>query len=237
MIVAEAVAPGAHAGSPLLVQFAQVESRIENFRENVKSFFFDVVLSPYSCPICVGKLGTREDGVACESCGAALDPTVEFQRSLCCGARLRKRTHHYACLRCGDFVPSRFLFDERVFDLEYFRERMRDARKRKRQSVEALRELIPALRSETLQLGEMPDDATVASLYEALDAFGRAPQMCPVDDMSEFDLAAYSEAILGCLDGASVRFDGFPRLCEDERPIGRGASWLSYTWSTSGRFI
>lgn len=62
---------------------------------------------------------------------AAFDPTTVYQKSCCCSAPLVKKYHHYACRVCGKVVPSLFLFDEAVFDREYFREKMRLSREKK----------------------------------------------------------------------------------------------------------
>ena len=48
-----------------------------------------------------------------------IDLTATFQRSTCCQATLETRRQHYACSCCGQ-TSSRFLFDERAFDSQYF---------------------------------------------------------------------------------------------------------------------
>ena len=64
---------------------------IHEYKEEVKDFYYDVMLSKHGCPICHGKLkmvGTSK--AECISCGQSLDPTVVFQESLCCGKKLMK---------------------------------------------------------------------------------------------------------------------------------------------------
>ena len=118
--------------NPLLSGIHLVSKRVAAFKEKARRFFHCVALSAHSCPVCGGPL-TMTGPSACRcSCGRAFDPTIEFQKSNCCGARLKRRQLHYACSVCGAVAPSRFLFDERLFDAEYFAERMRESRQRKR---------------------------------------------------------------------------------------------------------
>ena len=157
--------------NPLLSGVAQVRDRVASFKESAKHWYFQVVLSPYSCPQC--KTGLQMIGVSEARCGRGhvLDPSVAFQVSDCCGARLVRRHSHYGCSRCGRVVVSRFLFDERVFDGAYFAERARESRERKRSKVEELRRLLAGTRSGSLSLGEVPELDVVPGLVADLDAF------------------------------------------------------------------
>jgi rubredoxin len=89
--------------NPLLHAIAGVITRVEAFKARAKDFYFQVLLSQYRCPKCGSGLemtGAMESECRCSGCGHVFDPTIEFQQSSCCGARLVKRTFHYACARC-----------------------------------------------------------------------------------------------------------------------------------------
>jgi hypothetical protein len=133
----------------LIVGLHQVLDRLEDYRERARSFFFEVVLSPYECPVCGGRLkmtGTSECKCAC---GNILDPTIAFQKSHCCGDNLVRKTFHYACRKCDKTTPSRFLFDETLFDAGYFRDMMRKSREKSHKKKEAIRQLLAQSRSNT----------------------------------------------------------------------------------------
>ena len=135
--------------NPLLAGIETVHQRIAALKAGVREFYFDVLMSLHSCPECDGKMRmTGPSRCACE-CGVSLDPTVAFQRSQCCGAALVKRRCHYACSSCRAVQPSRFLFDERLFDPDYFRERMRVHRQERKRKREALKRLLADSHSDT----------------------------------------------------------------------------------------
>jgi hypothetical protein len=196
-------------GQNLLVQaMERVASRLVVFRDLAKSFFFEVVLSQHLCPRCGGRLRMTGPSQAACACRLVLDPTAEFQRSPCCGARLEKRVYHYACRECGAVVASRYLFDERVFDTGYFRDRMRESRAKKSGRREALRALLASARSEALSLSGLPGLDETPGLMEALREFvpvaGQpVPHLEPEDI---FRLEDYRAAVRRCLAEACVRF-------------------------------
>ena len=114
--------------NPLIHQINGILEYVDAYKEKVRDFYFRVLLSQHACPTCGDALHmTGVSECSCRS-GHIFDPTVAFQPSPCCQARLIRKTFHYACSRCHKTVPSRFLFDERVFDAEYFREMMREHR-------------------------------------------------------------------------------------------------------------
>jgi len=102
-------------------------------------------------------------------CGAAFDPSLFFQRSGCCGAVLVKRQCHYACSVCGDVVPSLFLFDEVVFDGEYFREKMRLSREQRRRKQAETRAILQVERSGVLLIFDEVDLNALPGLLTDLD--------------------------------------------------------------------
>ena len=142
--------------NPLIQAIRRVLGRVENFKEKVRSFSFEVVLSAHQCPKCGGQLRMIGQSECSCSCGNIFDPTLAFQHSLCCGAGLVRKTLHYACSKCSKTAPSRFIFDEKLFDAPYFREMMRESRDRARRKREEIRRLLAESRSSALQLMEEP---------------------------------------------------------------------------------
>lgn len=157
--------------NPLIRRVCGVIGRVKSFKEQARQFYFEVVLSSYSCPVCDGHLHMTGTSECSCSCGKILDPTLTFQKSSCCSAKLIRKTFHYACSHCHKTVPSRFLFDEKIFDREYFREMMREARQRSKRKKEELKQLLANSRSNALTLTENPDLESVPGLVEDLDAF------------------------------------------------------------------
>jgi len=92
---------------PLLSAIGEVQDRMADFKERVRTFYFEVVLSPHQCLECGGRLKMARQSLCSCSSGKTLDPTLEFQRSACCRAGLVSRTFHYACSKCQEVVPRR----------------------------------------------------------------------------------------------------------------------------------
>lgn len=210
-----------HGGHPLIRAIKGVEDRVEEFKERVKSFYFEVVLLPFRCPQCGGRLQMAGQSECACSCGHRLDPTVTFQRSACCGARLVRKTFHYACAGCNGMVPSRFLFDERVFDKAYFREMMAQSRGRARVKRAEIQRLLAESRSGSLTFLEPPQLESIPGLLTDLDEF----LQCEPTGMYRFtfDLDAafrmedYRSHILSILSWDRKRFSEIPALIEDGR--------------------
>jgi len=136
----------------LLSRLALAERAIDAYRERVRSFYFSVLMSKFHCPQCQGPFQLVGPSMARCNCGAAFDPTVSFQRSCCCGANLVKKQLHYACRACDNLVPSIFLFDEVIFNSEYFREKMRLSREQIRREQAEMRAMLMVARSGQLPL-------------------------------------------------------------------------------------
>ncbi|MGV8080999.1 MAG: hypothetical protein AB2L22_13195 [Syntrophales bacterium] len=210
-----------HTGNPLLLGIQDIISRVEHFKEEVRSFYFEVVLSPHTCPQCSERLAMT--GLSECSCarGHMFDPTIAFQVSDCCQAKLIKKTFHYACSQCQKTVSSRFLFDERVFDTEYFREMMQSSRIRAREKREEVRRLLAESRSGTLLLMDEPQLDAVPDLIRDLDEFilGNPIRDClsSLDVQSGFNLAAYRSHILTLLEHHAVYFSAISPLMGDCR--------------------
>jgi hypothetical protein len=207
--------------NPLIASVERVHERVLSFKERARRFFYAVVLSPHCCGACGGRLEWAGAGRAkCGKCGVEFDLTVTFQRSECCRATLELKRQHYACSRCGQPVVSRFLFDERVFDAEYFRDAMKRSREKKSRRLARLKELLAASRSDALVLADLPLLDEVPGLAEDLDALVGSISQVDAGEFREADdfvLEAYREAILEYLGGLEVMFSAFPVLCEDSR--------------------
>lgn len=207
--------------NPLLIGIQDVANRVEHFKEEVRSFYFEVVLSPHPCPQCSERLSMIGPSECTCPQGHTIDPTIAFQVSNCCQAKLIKKTFHYACSQCQKTVSSRFLFDERVFDSEYFREMMRASRVRAREKREEVRRLLAESRSGILLLMDEPQLDTIPDLIDDLDEFilgNPIPVLQSFDDaQSGFNLAAYRSHILELLEHHTIYFSTISPLTGDYR--------------------
>jgi len=213
----EAVNDPADRQNPLLGPIEQVVTRIRNYKAMAKEYYLEVTLSAHPCPACDGMLimsGTSE--CTCCSCRATMDPTVEFQKSPCCQANLKKRTYHYVCTRCNKVVPSNFIFDEKIFDRQYFREMMRSSREQARKRREALKKLLAESRSESLTILDEPCLDAIPGLLQALDGFIQSenvPDPCFAwENDQEFHMDRYRGHILSQLGWSKRLFSSFPLL-------------------------
>jgi len=206
--------------NPLSCALMPVLGRVTAFKEQARKFYFEVILLAHPCPACGGRLSMIRAGECGCDCGLLIDPTVQFQRSACCGAKVVKHILHYACAACGRTVASNFLFDERVFDKEYFKEAMRSARERKRLKKEEMRRLRANARSDPLFPSELPAFDSIPGLKMALDEFiGSAEPIRLAEFRGEhpFDIEQYRQAILAYLEDFRVLFSGLPKISDDLR--------------------
>jgi len=160
-----------YANNPLLGGLKGVQARIARFTEQVKDFYFRLQLGKHECPKCGGSLAMVGPSQCASSCGNVFDPTLAFQQSTCCRARLVRKTFHYVCSNCNQIVQSRFLFDERIFDAAYFREMVRESRARAKRKREEVRRLLAGSRSDALLLMEEPCLQSIPGLADALNSF------------------------------------------------------------------
>ena len=162
------------SSNPLIRKICGVIGRVNSFKEQARQFYFEVILISVKCPVCGGRLQMSGTNECTCSCGKVLDPTLTFQKSSCCSAKLIRKTFHYVCSCCHKTVSSRFLFDEKIFDKEYFREMMRESRERSKSKKEELKRLLANSRSDVLQLSDNPDLESVPGLVGDLNAFVQA---------------------------------------------------------------
>lgn len=207
--------------NPLLSGMQHVEARINDYRLRARHFYYRVVLSRHDCPRCGGRLvSTGPSRACCVRCAGEIDPTVHFQRSGCCDARLAFKRTRYACAHCGQIIRSEFLFDEHLIDPEYFREKMSEWRERKRRQRDELRLFLAVSRSKDLDLAEIPDGGSLRGLLETLDEFVGGEQthdVRPLHDEAAYRLEDYRKLILSRLADAVFRFDAFPTIIENRR--------------------
>ena len=78
----------------LLREMGKIMTVVDDVKAKARRFYFEVVLSLYSCPDCGGKLKMMGTSRCRCDCGQVLDPTLMFQKSVCCGAGLIKKTFH-----------------------------------------------------------------------------------------------------------------------------------------------
>lgn len=205
----------------LVQQINQVKDQLDDYRRKVRSFYFRVILSTVKCPQCDGRLKmTGQSRCAC-ACGLVLDPTIEFQTSQCCGAKLLKKTFHYVCSRCGKTTTSRFIFNERVFDKTYFKEMMRTCRERKKRKQEEIRKLLASSRSNHLDLMVEPDLDAIPDLLVDLDEFilsrmENDENMLP-NSADCFQMEEYRSHILSGLNWNPIEFSAITPLMVDNR--------------------
>jgi hypothetical protein len=207
--------------NPLMGSLRTIVCRIDRFKALARTFYFEVLLCRFTCPACKQRLEVVSSSEWSCRCGLSLDPTTAFQESPCCRAPLKKRMLHYACVACGQTVASRFLFDERIFDREYFRERMAMSRKNKAQRREELRRLLSGSRSEPLTLTDAMDLERIPGLPLVLDEFVSDPQYRQLwqmlDESPAFSLDTYRRHILDQLSWSPVLFSALLPVIEDQR--------------------
>lgn len=207
-------------GNPLLIGMGQVQQRLSDFKTRAKEFYFQVLLSKYSCPECGQELAMSGTSECSCPAGHVIDPTLTFQKSGCCGQRLIRKIQHYSCSGCGRTIASRFIFDEQIFDAEYFRARMREHRIRTQRKREDVRRLLAENRSGEWLLTEQPDLEAVPGLLEALDGFVEPDQVETIildEPEDQYDFCAYRSHLLADLGWSPVLFSEMDPLTGNAR--------------------
>lgn len=192
----------------LLAHLARIEERVAQLAAATRAFFYELMLCGEACPWCEGSLVMiREGWCRCEVCERAFDPTVHLQRCTACEGGLALQVRRYACWRCGRDVASRFLFDGKVFDTAYFREKMAESRQRKAQQRLDHGQRQVARRSPPVEL--LPaNEALGDELTEAINGLVGVANPPPVEiEGDTFDLARYQARLLAKLDARSRAID------------------------------
>jgi hypothetical protein len=112
-----------------------------------------------------------------------------------------------------------FLFEESIFDSDYFKDAMRESRERARERRERVRLMLLGTRSDALSITDLPGLDEVPGLMDALAAFVQvhAEAHAELRGVDVFEMEAYRRVILDSLCGCSVLFDAIPRVGQDAR--------------------
>ena len=202
----------------IIVRAGELAEAVRVFVGHGRQYYYEVMLSGYTCPQCGGALVMVAESVClCVSCRHTLDPTVTFQRCTACGGKPRLRICRYRCRRCGMDIPTHFVFDGRVFDREYFRERMAQSRRRKQQKQQRWQEILAANRSETLEKPAIDLDS-IPGLAEALDSLAVIPELEAWLPLCKgFDLKRYERHLQAHIGPIEIGFEEIPSLEENPR--------------------
>lgn len=198
-----------------------IQQRVEEFKGKARRLYYAVMLFQQVCFSCGNTVlvmkGDRH--CQCRACGVEFDPTIKFQTCPDCDCPVALKTQHYWCPRCRRPVRSMFCFDQRVFDAAYFRDMMRESRKRKQAEVEKLRELLLDARSLPFYSEEEPVIGYPEQFAQDLDGF-----LAPLTPAAEieghrprpiFDIKAYRNHILNRVQGCVVEFEGISTLIDN----------------------
>jgi len=193
----------------------EMAETVEAFLEKARRFFYSVMLIGHRCPKCSGSLAMVSEGrCRCISCGKEFDPTVTFQRCSECGGVPVLRVRRYQCRDCGSDIISKFLFEGHVFDPDYFRQRMAESRKRRKEQRERVQQMLAESRSTELPLGRA-DLGSVPGLVDALDALTAGmDEAIGIEAREEFNLKAYEGHVQAHIQGYPVSLTEIPPLSE-----------------------
>ena len=191
---------------------------VEKLLQNVKRFFYNIMLINYSCPKCEGQLIMVAEGrCRCDICGHEFDPTIQFQLCSECGGKVKIKVRHYQCQHCSAGVTSRFLFDGLIFDTDYFRMKVAESRQRKKNLKKRVRQMLLENRSDTLAL-EAGDLDSVPGLMETLNSLtGGLDENLQLEEKAGFDLNQYQAHIKDHINSDPINFHEIPPLIEDIR--------------------
>lgn len=191
---------------------------VARYSQRARRFFYEVMLSDLTCRQCRGRLVmVGQSRCRCTSCGYVFDPTVSFQRCSACGGVPVLRVRRYQCQQCGVDVPSRFVFEGLVFDVEYFRRKMAESRQRKRAQRERIQHMVAENRS--LSLEAPPTDLEeIPGLMEALNSLTAGAESRLLRPLQQgFDLRRYQRHLQAHIGLIEVCFNDLPPLEKNTR--------------------
>jgi len=208
------------SASCILSDIEKVQFSVKVFKEQSKLYYFDVLFSKYRCPICTKKPIFNGLSQAECICGYSFDPTLEFQQSRCCNVHLVRQIYHYVCSHCGKYVKSLFLFDERLFDKEYFKEMMAKSREKKRLKMERYNQSIRERSNDLIlcddfNIEDIEDLSTDLNELIKIDNQSILPEENPETD--EFDMYRYRTHILMGLTSDEFLFNNLTPLSKDSQ--------------------
>jgi len=196
----------------------EMATAVQNFFGKARRFYYLVMLFGHRCPKCNRALTMVAEGMCrCNSCEFEFDPTVEFQRCSKCSGTPVRRVRRYYCKDCNSEVISKFLFDTLPFEREYFKARMAESRRRKKDQTERVRKMLAESRSADLPL-QIADLSDMPGLEEALNSLTAGmDRELTVQTRNEFDLGRYESHIQAHIGDYPVNLLDIPPLSEDAR--------------------
>jgi len=191
---------------------------VARYSRRARRFYFEVMLSDHACPQCQSRLGmVGESRCRCSSCGYVFDPTVTFQRCSTCGGVPSLRVRRYQCSECGADVPSRFVFEGMVFNVEYFRRKMAESRQRKQERQERIRRTVAENRSPAVEASPV-DLEGIPGLVEALNSLTAGVDPRVLEPLRQrFDLGRYQRHLQAHIGLIEVCFNDLPPLEKNSR--------------------
>lgn len=132
-----------------------------------------------------------------------------------------KKTYHYYCKHCSAQVYSKFCFEEKTFNNEYFAEMMKRSREKKHIKIQNFQKFVLNSRSDIYSLNEEIELEDIEGLTDTLNSFIESP--VPVELIKyylrskEFDMKKYRDHIIASFSGYEMFFDKIPALIEDIR--------------------
>lgn len=212
---------GQDAEDPLTWGIREIDRRVAALILEARALFYEVMLFLKPCPTCgsLTLLMVRDGQATCSRCGCQCDPTVVFQTCSTCDAALIRRMYHYFCPACRTPVRSHYCFDVKVFDAEYFRDRMEESRTRKCERVEKIKAALLNCRSPVFSPADEPPVTVPMDMASALESVlaQPAPTICDPVGGPRCDLNAYRSHLLELVTGCVVQFDGVSPLIADAR--------------------
>jgi len=191
---------------------------VQRYVDKARRFYYWIMLLGHRCSECGASLVMVAEGrCRCDGCQNELDPTVSFQSCSTCGGTPVLRVRRYQCRNCGSDIASKFLFDGRVFNADYFRQKMSESRQRKKRQTERVRKMLLECRSTEQSLPYI-DFGTVPGLTEALNGLtsGIGEDMAR-ELHNDFDLSLYQRHIQAHIQDFPVELHDVPSLSENVR--------------------
>lgn len=191
---------------------------VQGFFSKAKRFYYMVVLLGRRCPKCNSPLTMTDESLCrCSGCDYKFDPTTEFQKCFDCGGVPVLNVRRYYCKSCGKEVISKFVFDTLPFEKEYFKAKMAQSRKRKKEQAERVRKMLAQSRS-----GQLPPESVdlndVPGLIEALNSLtADIDADLDIQTRDRFDLRRYQSHIEAYIGDYPVSLLDIPPLSEDKR--------------------
>ena len=197
----------------IIRQAFRLMEAVTGFVGRARKLYYAVVLLGHCCPGCGGRLVMAGEGLCrCRSCNSELDPTVAFQRCGVCGGTPEVQLRRYRCKICGNDITSRFLFDGLAFNRQYFRQKMVESRRQRKQQRERVRKMLAESRSGNLQL-PVADLSAVPGLEEALNGLTvDLAELVPWVPQEGFDLKRYQSHIQAHIQDFPISLEEIPPL-------------------------